>query len=326
MGVLVRQQNGTEASVCCTNYKLDGMFVENVRKDFGAHSKQAFKVVQSSIANTTVAPGLNLDPGVAAKLAEFVKALNQYKNSLDFENKPEDIYSYTAALALYDLTEAFMKSDASAAEKLAIISANQNSTAALFEITTKGVLNVSTSLVPFINDARDIYELVNGRDLFTGEEIDGFGRVVTAVALVAGNGNLYRKAVDKLKESFLKKAVTESLPGIPKLTYTGNGSWLSEAGLIYRRSTDKYENNLRHILRHCTPDASKPNHTVFSISAKEVPKLIDEAWTKGGAVIADPAVDVYLVTMGRTVGTKGEKSIRLVFKKGTKEIITAYPQ
>lgn len=327
MGVLVRNsEGGGESSICCTDYKLDGSFIKNVQTDFGKYAPQGFQGIQSAIGNVTISSSLVLDQHLKSRLQAFADALNQFKNSWNLAQKPEDLYYYTASLALYDLSEAFLKSNASSAEKLSFIDAHKNVSSTLFEISSKGLLNVGTTFTPFINDARDAYELINGRDLITGEEISGFGRVLTAVALIAGNGNLYRKAAEQLKESFFKKALTESLPGIPKLKYTGSGGWVSESGIVYRRSTNKYENNLRHVLKHCTPDPARPNHTVFNLRPKEVPSLLDEAWKKRGTALNDPRADVYVVDMNRTIGTKGEKNIRLIFQKGTNNIITAYPQ
>jgi hypothetical protein len=332
MGVLIRQQNGKEASVCCTEYKLDGSFVENVQKDFGQHSRESFKAVQQSISSYTISPGHNLDAAVLNRLKGFADALNLYKSGMDLENKPESIYNYIASSALFELTEAFMRADGTSAEKLAFIEKNHNTANALFEISGKGIANISTSLLPFISDARDFYELVNGRDLITGEPIDGFGRIVSGVALIAGSGEIYRKAVNKLKESFFKKALNEAAVGIPGLKYTGEGGWVSDAGIVYRKTLKKedgtisYENNLRHVLRHCSPNPSKPNHTVFAATPKGVPRLIDEAWAKKGAAISDPGAEVYIVDMGKVIGTRGEKKLRIVLEKGTRNITTAYPQ
>lgn len=331
MGVLIRQANGKEASVCCTSYKLDGSVVENVKRDFGSRSKDGFTALKNAIGTINLGTITGLDPSVQEKLKSFRELLDHYKDGIDVEGKPEDLLNYTATAALYELTEAFMQSDANINEKLGLISQNQNVSTTLFEISSKGILNVSTSLLPFVSDARDLYEMVNGKDLITGEEIDGFGRVVSGVALIAGSGSLYRKAVDKLKDSFFKKAVTEAAAGIPALKYTGAGGWVSDAGLVYRKAlkkadgTVRYENNLRHVLRHATANPADVKHTVFNLSPREVPRLIDEAWLKKGAAVTEGGIDIYLVPMGKAVGTKGEKSVRIVVEKSTANIISAYP-
>jgi hypothetical protein len=332
MGVLIRQANGKEASVCCTYYKLDGNLVDNLKKDFGKYAKDGFTGLKSSISNIKPTEIAGLDPALSQRLTALAASINNYKDAIDAGKDPGNLLYYAAAANLYDLTESFLRSSEATADKIAFLDKNEHVSATLFEVSQKGILNVSTTLIPFINDARDLYELVNGRDLITNEEIDTFGRLVSGVALVAGNGNIYRKAINGIKDSFFKKAVVEATAGIPGLTYTGAGSWLSDAGIIYRKAvkkadgTIKYENNLRHVLRHATPNPTDLKHTVFSFNPKEIPKIIDEAWLKKSAAATDGGLDIYLVNMGRSVGTKGEKNIRIIVEKDTTNIISAYPQ
>jgi len=323
---MIRNQQGGESSIS-TSYKVDGSFVESVRKDFGKYTPQSFRAIQNSVGDYNPTPGPGINAEVLERLKAFARVLNDLKAGMDLEHKPENIYYFASTQALYDLTEAFLKSDAATSEKLALIQKNENTSKALFEISAKGILNVSTSLTPFVNDARDMYELVTGRDMITGESIDGFGRVVTAVALVAGNGNIFRKAVDKLKDSFFKKGITQALPGIPGLKYTGSGTWSSDAGLVYKQYNGPDKTRLRHVLRHATPKPSDAAHTVFNTaSPKDVPKLLDEAWLKRGNPVPGPGGrDNYVIDMGRTIGTKGEKKILISVEKGTSVIVTAFP-
>jgi hypothetical protein len=100
-------------------------------------------------------------------------------------------------------------------------------------------------------------------------------------------------------------------------------TWESPAGLIYGRGSSQ-GNRVKHILAHTLPDASKPAHGVFNVKGQEALKLVDEAWTtRGAAVAGDPGA--FVVPMGRTVGTAGERAVRVVVRPGTSEIITAYP-
>jgi hypothetical protein len=56
----------------------------------------------------------------------------------------------------------------------------------------------------------------------------------------------------------------------------------------------------------------------------EVVGIVDEAWVlRGAPVPGDPGK--YVVPMGRIVGTNGEKSVTIIVKPGTTEIITAFP-
>jgi RHS repeat-associated protein len=101
------------------------------------------------------------------------------------------------------------------------------------------------------------------------------------------------------------------------------GRWRSSAGLIYGQGS-VHGNRVRHVLAHAAPDASKKTHSVFLGGERNVLGLIDEAWTRrGGPLANDPGA--YVVNMGRTVGTAGEQSIRIIVRPGTSELITAYP-
>jgi hypothetical protein len=328
VGIIHLSKDGHEWSIS-TSYKLDGNVVDKIKLDFGVKSAMCFTAVQKSIADITLSKEVK-SKEILDRLQAFADLLKQFSKEVDIKNRPENLYAVISERALFDLTEAFIRSDAATAEKIAFLENSQNTAKTLGEITTKGLLNVGTSLVPFVSDARDFYELVSGRDLVTGEPIDMFGRFLTGVALIAGNGNIYRKAVDKVEEGLTKKILQQALPGIPGLKYTGSGGWVSEAGIIYRKGVYKkgeevFPNSLRHILEHTTAKLGDPKHTVFSIPAKEVPKLIDEAWLLKPAKVLDPKADAYIVDMGRVIGTNGEKQIKIIMQKGTQNITTAYP-
>ncbi len=328
IGVVIvhRNADGSESSIS-TAHRIDGAFVSSIRTDFGSHSGKYFEALKKTwnYYNKPAFPtDLHLPDDVRAKLTEFIDLINQFESGIDLAVKPDDLYNQMAIRALYEVTEGFLHAaGVTPDEQRTFVTSNVNTGKTLVEIARKG-LDLPASLIPFVNDARDLYELVVGRDLITGESIDSFGRFLTGVALIAGNGNIYRKAADKLKEGFLKKTIKESAGGIPGLTYTGAGSWKSAEGLVYRRATEDKENRLRHILRHTTPDPSKPAHTVFAGNPKEVPALIDQAWKMKGAPLLGDA-GAYVIDMGRTIGTMGERKIRIVVVKGTSSIITAYP-
>jgi hypothetical protein len=68
----------------------------------------------------------------------------------------------------------------------------------------------------------------------------------------------------------------------------------------------------------------KPVHTVFNVPNTQLIAVIDEAFALGGNPVPnDPGV--FIVNMGRPIGTGGQTSIKIVVKPGTSEIITAYP-
>ncbi len=59
------------------------------------------------------------------------------------------------------------------------------------------------------------------------------------------------------------------------LKYNGDGTWTSNEGLIYGQSQDG--NRVIHVLKHTTPDPSKPLHTVYNVDKSNVIGLVDEA-------------------------------------------------
>lgn len=70
-----------------------------------------------------------------------------------------------------------------------------------------------------------------------------------------------------------------------------------------------------HVLEHAEPNPAKTTHSVFSRDRKEILGAVDEAWLKKGSpVVGDPGA--YVVPMGRTIGTSGETSIKIMFGLG----------
>ncbi|MCG8117523.1 MAG: pretoxin, partial [Candidatus Thiodiazotropha endolucinida] len=70
-----------------------------------------------------------------------------------------------------------------------------------------------------------------------------------------------------------------------------------------------------------------PLHSVFNVDRKEVLGLVDEAWRSrdGPGTLGTNGNRVWTIDMKRVIGTRGERSIRLVIKDGTLNVITAYP-
>jgi len=98
---------------------------------------------------------------------------------------------------------------------------------------------------------------------------------------------------------------------------------VSPGGLQYG-ADPKFGNRVDHVLDHTAPNPYKPVHSVFNAQGDDALDLVDQAWARRGAPDpSDPAA--FVVDMGRSVGTAGETSIRIVVRPGTTEVITAYP-
>ncbi len=130
------------------------------------------------------------------------------------------------------------------------------------------------------------------------------------------------KNPDLSPEALRNKIIGDTNPNA--LKYNNDGTWTSNEGLIYGQGS-KDGNRVNHVLQHTQPDPSKPKHTVFNVDRSNLIGLIDEAWAnRKNPLPSDPGV--YLVDMGRIIGTNGETQIRIVVVPGTNNIITAYPQ
>jgi hypothetical protein len=107
-------------------------------------------------------------------------------------------------------------------------------------------------------------------------------------------------------------------------------TWTSSAGLVYRSDlnyTSGGTSSIIHILKHAKADPKKPKHSVFDVPEDKILDLVDEAWTRRGTPRKNPqgTGDEYIIDMGEVVGTKGETRIQINTRKGTSEVISAYP-
>jgi|GEM_PF-1707235 len=102
-----------------------------------------------------------------------------------------------------------------------------------------------------------------------------------------------------------------------------DGTYRSSVGLIYGK--DKiFGNRVYHVLEHTKEVIKKTTHTMFTVTNEELFALIDEAWLKRGLPLPDD-LGVYIVDMGKIIGTAEETAIRIVTRPGTSTLLTAYP-
>ena len=322
--IVFRKKDGGTASIS-TSHTVDGAYVGTVQSEFGKYSGMYFKSLEDSWtlgADPLLLPdSLSLNGEQQRYYDEIRAAITAYEQGIDLAKDPDAVYGHVSLREFHGIAVARAEVAESDAIRTSGLERDASVAKTLVEVLTNG-LDVGTAFVPYVNDARDLYELSTGRDLVSGEELTPFDRTLSAVALIGGSGALYRKIAEKVRSALSRKLLKKAAGGIPSLTHTGQGSWRSGEGLIYRRATKKHENNLRHVLRNTRPDASRPNHTVFSSKPREVPSLIDRAWkTRGDAV----SPGVFEVDMKRTVGTAGERRIRIVVEPNSQNIVTAYP-
>lgn len=125
-----------------------------------------------------------------------------------------------------------------------------------------------------------------------------------------------------------RKILLDGVPNRGKLIFDPTRkTWTSPEGLVYGRGS-KHGNRVKHILDHTVPNPNKPVHSVFSADRTKVIGLIDEAWTRrvGPGTLQPNGNRVWIVEMGREIGTAGQTSIKIVILDGTKNVITAFPK
>ncbi len=138
----------------------------------------------------------------------------------------------------------------------------------------------------------------------------------------------FGELAEKVAKGLGSKDGVSFVKGIPGLKYTGKATWQSKAGLKYGTNW-KDNNSLKHILKHTKPNPSKAAHSVFKAKPKNVPSLIDEAWSKripGSGIVQGNGRTKYSIPMEREIGTKGDDTLTIIIRENTKnDIVTAFP-
>ncbi len=208
----------------------------------------------------------------------------------------------------------------------------------------KQVASVALGWDPVTGVGISAYEALFGEDIFTGESLSSTERTLAIIGMVTGGlanklnkMNKVKRALNsfvkfmKAKGSNLKNVFSRAenvldsagvsgakfIRGIPGLKFTGAGTWVSEAGLVYGKGS-RHKNRLRHILKHTVENPNKAKHSVFKMKVKEVPAVIDEAWRRRGpGVLQNNGNKLYEIPMGKVVGTKGENAMTILIKGRT---------
>ncbi|WP_406642531.1 Hint domain-containing protein [Amycolatopsis sp. WGS_07] len=158
--------------------------------------------------------------------------------------------------------------------------------------------------------------------------VPGGTATIRRVARYQDSGLTYDLTIDGLHTYYVLAGLEPVLvhnTGCFSLTDLGGGKLQTPEGLVYGPMKGGEGHRIFHVGAHASESANpnKLNHSIFTGQQSPL-ELVDEAWARRGAAEpGDPGA--YVVPMGRSIGSGGETSIRVVVKPGTTEVITAYP-
>ncbi|MCU0847441.1 MAG: hypothetical protein MUD12_06095 [Spirochaetes bacterium] len=131
-----------------------------------------------------------------------------------------------------------------------------------------------------------------------------------------------------------------SLEKSGRLIKTGGDSWKTRGGLVIKGRDPKGITRLEHIMRHSVNIEKRKKHGVFSIGKPEIIDLMDRTWSeiKSGGINGSSrgGRTAYTYKTGKIIGYMGGragkgggrqtlKSVRIVVKDGTPEVVTFFP-
>lgn len=317
-----------------------GDYVGRISKQYGANSSQVFEALyarREECFGGYPADPAGLTTAEGGKLSDLRKQALVFEDKTGLLNSPGRFYFCQTGRCLYQNCLAEL-STADPAERMKILVYYDELMGALVKYSQDG-LNIATSLLPFVNDARDLYELTTGMDMITGEELKLWERAVSGAGLLIGSGAFFRNIATS--PAIAKQAVDLAGKGIPGVDMIKSGSlkyhFISKEGIIYHRWDPSIpdvsrRDRLTKIMEDHAPGAK--NKTFFTVNApSEIPALIDEAWAIAKAKKLQPFTDgiektsMYIVDMGRPVGKNERRFIDIVFDdtKAPGFIKTSYP-
>ena len=175
-------------------------------------------------------------------------------------------------------------------------------------------------------------------ELFAGRVVEVQGELTSH----EGKPQILLESPDQIEIIKDGRGGTPATDGRFELVEVGPGTWVSPAGLRYTGRDAKGLTRREHVLRHAKDQPGRAgSHGVFDADGDAVFAVVDEAWGKIEARAIRPRVEgnsqTYLVPMGRRVGYLGGqagarrgkpelKSVFIVLRRGTKEVITAFPR
>lgn len=177
--------------------------------------------------------------------------------------------------------------------------------------------------------------------MYRGQLVEVRGEIATH----QGKPQIGIESPDQVKVIDLAKAGGGGSDGAAKkfeVLEVAANTWVSPAGMRYSGRDAQGLTRKAHVLRHAQDQPDRPgSHGVFDANGDEVFKVIDEAWGNIEKKNLRPRTEAdsqtYTVPMGRRVGYLGGKNgarrnhpalhtVFIVVRRGTQEVITAFPK
>lgn len=331
----VQTNTGTGAQISEQEIPLAGDYVGRIVQQYGNNSRQVFETLYANrdelYGPYTTAPA-GLTPAESGKLQRLRQSAGRFEDKEKLLNKPEDLYYCQTSRVLYNSCINELN-NVNPLDRGNILDYYNKIETALVKYHDD-LLNAGTMLTPGINDARDLYEFITGKDLITGALLTIWERGLSGAGLLIGSGAFYRQ-IDNLP-MVQQTALDIAQKGIPdfKMIQTGDLKYFfkSKEGIYYERwSSEIGRDRYSKIVQDHYLNMSKSRFKLDDPNA--IPALLDEAWVKAKDLHLVPTTGhgnniKYIVDMGRDIGQKkGERFIHLVFD-GNREpgfIITAFP-
>lgn len=332
----IREAGGKEREAYA-NVDLHRNYVESIRETYGQHADQVYKLIYDNrdrvFGNLTdVPPGLS-QPELQ-RFTAMQERIRSFEQAPGFMNNPGNLYLCQSLHCLYSTSVAGLSDPT--LDREALLTYNERVSETLMEWAKVGA-DIGTAFIPYVNDARDWFELTTGVDLISGDKLEPWERVAAGVGLLAGSGAAYRGVVNYLRGAEAAKKTLEvarlGIPGLRPITEGAlKGSFVSEGGLVYKGFNPKglnetqKESRVMHILRRHTDHDGPAISSPFRLAHPfDVFKVADEAWklkvqnnipyrihpTSGNRN--------YYIDMGRQVGGSPKHTVVVLVTENTDE-------
>lgn len=313
---------------------IAGDYVGRIVQQFGNNSKLVFENIyfhRDEIYGSYPTDPEGLTSIEIGQLKKLRQLSSQFENKDRLLTKPDGFYYCQTGRFLYNSCISEL-SKADPLDRKKILDYYNRVVEALVKYQDD-MVNLGTILTPGINDARDLYEFVTGKDMITGVLLSIWERGLSGAGLLIGSGAFYRQInnLPMVQQTALDIA-QRSIPDFKLIQFGNQSYFLSKEGIHYERWSSRIDKDrLTKIVEDHYGIATKKSRFYVN-DANEIPGLIDEAWKRAKDLHLIPTIGdknniKYIVDMERQVGQKkNQRFIHLVFERDEPYgIVTAFP-